>query len=51
MLRRAEVRVQAQEGAGGVSDREFWIVVYRALMAIAGAIEKKYIKEPASNRR
>ena len=34
-----------------MSDREFWIVVHRALLAVAGAIEKKYIKEPARTGR
>jgi hypothetical protein len=34
-----------------MTDREFWIVVHRALLAVAGAIEKKYIKEPAATSR
>lgn len=34
-----------------MTDREFWIVVHRALMAVAGAIEKKYIKAPAQTSR
>ena len=34
-----------------MSDREFWIIVHRALMAVAGAIEKKYIKVPTQPGR
>jgi hypothetical protein len=34
-----------------VTDREFWLVVHRALLAVAGAIEKKYLKEPAAPKR
>jgi hypothetical protein len=34
-----------------MTDREFWIIVHRALMAMAGAIEKKYIKEPSQTSR
>jgi hypothetical protein len=34
-----------------MSDREFWIIVHRALMAVAGAIETKYIKAPAPTSR
>jgi hypothetical protein len=26
-----------------ISDREFWLIVYRALMAVATAIKKKYL--------
>ncbi len=29
-----------------MTDREFWLVVHRALLAVAGAIEKKYLRPP-----
>ena len=34
-----------------MTDREFWLVVHRALLAVAAAIEKKYLKEPATPKR
>ena len=27
-----------------MTDREFWLIVHRALLAVAGAIEKKYLR-------
>ena len=34
-----------------MTDREFWLVVHRALLAVAGAIEKRYLKETAAPKR
>ena len=29
-----------------MSDRDFWLIIYRSLLAIAAAVKKKYLDSP-----
>jgi len=42
----AAAQAKAQEHEAQVTDREFWTLVYRALLMLASAVKKRWLEAP-----